>query len=211
MTQERQKQIDKLLQIAKVPSEKQVKARQDLEYRLRLAQHMSTLALQRKNPKDHNSYFDGIEKAVTSLIKGIKRLETNGPAEADFWFSSAFEPEPIFKGTRKSSVEQVASIESARKANVDQVLTTLEKILLASREGRYNRMGRPGAIWKQRLVYYAHELFESMKAPEMRASEYAPGPFYLFVKLFCETAMGEDVGTITLQIRRALKRHSQQK
>jgi hypothetical protein len=68
VTQERQKQIDKLLQIAKVPSEKQVKARQDLEYRLRLAQHMSTLASSAtRHPRD-NGLRTGAPREETRIV-----------------------------------------------------------------------------------------------------------------------------------------------
>jgi hypothetical protein len=188
-----QKQIEKLLVIAKVPPDKLDKARQELNWRIRAARKFSSGYRKQKNPQEHNEYFEDIERSATSLIAAIKRVETNEHAALHFWW------------------EWQETWGEAPK----QVFGTLDRIVKSARDSKRarkpdkKRWGRPELLWKQALVDGAYFAFHSIKSPELRATE--RGEFYQFAMTFCEAAAEGFEGEILLQVRKALKGRSQQK
>ena len=194
MTKKLEEQIANLLELAKVPSERRGKARDDLAQRIRIACHNAKTLHQRKNPQDHNDPFDAIEKASTSLKAAIKDLdkEPNKWAHVEFWSAHFLVP----------GLTAVQALE----ANLDpkQVFGLLDKIETTARGARVSRIGRPEALVKQVLVRQAYLAFEAIKSPELKASQYHKGSFYRFAELFCEAAEGKDVGPIDRQVRQVL-------
>src|SRR4051794_16055231 len=188
----REKQIEKLLVIAKVPPDNLDKARQELNWRIPVISRGSSELRKLKNPRDHNDYFDAIEKSAESLVTALKHLKTHNYGHAQFWFPSFLSRDP----TTTTNVWEEAIEEK-------QVFKMLGEILTAAREAKISKDGRPLLHWKRVLVRQAYLAFESIKSPGLRATE--RGPFCQFAMTFCEAAEDKDVGSILLQVREVLK------
>ena len=192
----REKQIEKLLVIAKVPPDRLEKARQELNWRIPVISKGSSELRKLKSQEDNNDYFDAIEKSAGYLVSALKHLKTHAYGHAQFWFHSFLSPDPTTTNVWEEAIEE------------QQVFKMLEEILTAARKARISRVGRPEALWKQVLVEGAYLAFDSIKSPELRATE--RGPFYQFAMAFCEAAAGEGFDEeILLQVRKALKARSQ--